>query len=75
MVRKKLIVKRWPRTSGITPWLLNKRQRQKVSKPFKIKLTLPEQKTVNIKKGGNVIITIRVRQKSKYFSDRTGRTF
>ena len=75
MVRKKLMVKRWPRTSGITPWLLNKRQIQKVSKPFKIKLTLPEQKTVNIKKGGNVIITIRVRQKSKYFSDRTGRTF
>ena len=75
MVRKKLMVKRWPRTSGITPWLLNKCQRQKVSKPFKIKLTLPEQKTVNIKKGGNVIITIRVRQKSKYFSDRTGRTF
>ena len=61
MVRTKLTARRWPKTSRITPWLMNRFQRQKVSKPFKIKLTLPEQKTVTIKKGGNVIRSIRVR--------------
>ena len=54
---------------------MNRRQRQKVSKPFKIKLTLPEQKTVIIKNRGNVIKTIRVRRKTKYISDRNARNF
>ena len=58
MVRTKLTAKRWPRTSRIPPWLMNKRQQRKIKKPFKIKLTLPEQRTVTIKKGGNVIKTI-----------------
>ena len=75
MVRTKLTAKRWPRTSRVPPWLMNRRQRQKVSKPFKIKLTLPEQKTVIIKNGGNVIKTIRVRRKTKYISDRMSETF
>ena len=35
----------------------------------KVKLTLSEQKTVNITKNGE-IITIRVRRHSKYFTDR-----
>ena len=52
MVRTKLTAKRWPRTSLIPPWLMNKRQQRKVKRPFNIKLTLPEQKTVTIKKGG-----------------------
>ena len=54
---------------------MNKRQQHKVKRPFKIKLTLPEQKTVTIKKGGNAIKTIRVRRKTKYFNDRNARTF
>ena len=75
MVRTKLTAKRWPRTSRIPPWLMNKRQQRKVKKPFKIKLTLPEQRTVTIKKGGNVIKTIRVRCKTKYFTDRNAKIF
>ena len=71
----KLTAKRWLRRSRIPLWLMNRRERRKVSKPFKIKLTLPEQKTVNIKKGGNVIKTTRVRRKSKYFSDRNAKIF
>ena len=74
MVRTKLSAKRWPRTIRVPPWLMNRRQRLKISKPFKIKLTLPKQKTVNIIKT-NVIKTIRVRRKSKYFTDRNARNF
>ena len=75
MVRTKLTARSWPKTSHIPPWLMNKRQRRKVKRSFKIKLTLPVQKTVTIKKGGNVIKTIRVRRKTKYFNDRNARTF
>ena len=35
--------------------------------PFKIKQTLPPQKTVDIKKNRQVIKTVNVRRKSKYF--------
>ena len=42
--------------------------------PFKIKLTLPKQKTVNItvniKKNGQVLKSINTRRKSKYFTGR-----
>ena len=75
MVSTKLTGKRWPRTSRIPPWLMNRHQKRKVSKPFKTKLKLPEKKTVDIKKGGKVIKTIRVRRVSKYFSDRNARNF
>ena len=79
MVRTKLTVRRWPkplrRTSRTPPWLMKTRQRKKVKRPFKIKLTLPEPKTVNIKKGGNVIKIKTVRRKAKYFTDRNARTF
>lgn len=75
MVRTKLTVKRWPKTSCIPPWLMSRRHQLKVKQPFKIKITLSEQKILDIKKGGNVIKTIRVRRKSKYFTDRKTRTF
>ena len=75
MVRTKLTAKSWPRTSRVPPWLMNRRQQRKVKRSFKIKLTLPEQKTVTIKKGGKVIKTIRVRRKMKYFIGRNGGTF
>ena len=38
-------------------------------------MTLPEQRTVDIKKNGNVIKTITVRRKSKYFNGRWVRNF
>ena len=75
MVRTKMTALPWLKTSRIPPWLMNRRQRQKVSKPIKIKLTLPEQKTATINKVGNVIKTIRVRQKTKYFNNRNARKF
>ena len=42
---------------------------------FKIKTIMPEQKTVNIKKNGQVIRTIRVRRKTMRFTDRWARQF
>ena len=35
---------RWPRTSRAPPWLMKKRRQRKVKRPFKMKVTLPEQK-------------------------------
>ena len=49
--------------------------RPKIKKPFKIKTILPEQKTVQIKKNGNVIKNINVRRTTTYFNDRWARTF
>ena len=49
--------------------------RPKVKRPFKIKMILPEQKTVKIKKNGNVIKTIHVRGKTVHFKDRWARVF
>ena len=42
----------------------------KTIKPFKIKEILPDQKTVDIKKNGEIIKKINLRRKSKYFSGR-----
>ena len=72
MARTKLTAKRWPRPG---PLLMNRRQQIKVKQPFKVKLTLPEQKTVDIKKNRNIIKTIMVGRKSKYFTDRNARNF
>ena len=72
MARTKLTAKLWPRPG---PLLMNKHQQRKVKQPFKIKLTLPEQKTVDIKKNRNIIKTIMVGRKSKYFTDRNARNF
>ena len=64
MVRTKLVpnrvkIRRWP------PRL--------PSAKFKIKTIIPEQKTVDIKKNGQVIRTIRVRRKTTEFTDRWAR--
>ena len=58
-------------------WLLRRGGRQciKWTYPYKIKLTLPEQKQANIKKNGQVIKTINVRRKSTYFNTRSARSF
>ena len=59
----------------LATWLMNRRQQRKVKRPFKIKITLPEQRQVNIKKNGNVIKKINVHRKGIYFNHRWARTF
>ena len=66
MVRTKLV----PRRVKIRRWP----PRQPTVK-FKIKAILPEQKTIGIKKNGQVIRTIRVRRKITKFTDRWTRQF
>ena len=48
---------------------------RKTTYSYKIKLSLPEQRTVNIKKNSRIIKAINVRRKSKYFSTRNARIF
>ena len=51
-------------------WLTYTRlMRQRRTYPYKIKFNLPEQKKVDIRKNGDIIKTISVRRKSKYFND------
>ena len=83
----KIIVETTLKRTKVTPrrrerrlptWLLRQnrvRQRTKRTYSYKIKLTLPEQKQVDITKNGAVIKTIRVRRKSKYFNSRSARVF
>ena len=66
MVKTKLVLKRtrirhWPPREPCTK--------------FKIKTLLPEQKTINIKKNGEVIRMVTVRRKTKKFTDCWARTF
>ena len=66
MVRTKLVpkrvkIRRWPPREPYTR--------------FKIKTLLPEQKTVQMKKNGQVIRTVTVRRKTKKFTNRWARTF
>lgn len=72
MARTKLTVRAIPR---LPQHLLTKRQKRKISRPFKIKIAMPQQKQVNIKKNGNVVKTINVRRKTTYFNDRWARAF
>ena len=51
------------------------REKKRRIHPFKIKLTLSERKSVNIKKNGQVIKTINVRTKSKFFNGNSARVF
>ena len=59
---KSATVKNFPATE--------RRTTRSTVKPFKIKEILPEQKTVEIRKNGQIIKTINVRRKSRYFSGR-----
>ena len=64
MVRSKLVpkeIRQWP-------------PRQPSTK-FKIKTLLPEQKTINIKKNGQVVRSITARRKTKKFTDWWARNF
>ena len=70
MVRTNITVRRIPdKMQKLPAWMVNREYgRKRTIYPFKIKQTLPAQKTVNITKDGQVIKTINVRGKSKYFS-------
>ena len=48
-------------------WLLHRGRQQCMGQtyPYKIKLALPKQKQVDIKKNGHVVKTINVRRRSK----------
>ena len=72
MARTKAKVRRLPvKTHQLPGWIFNGEFGKKnTNYPFNIKEILPEQKTVNITKGGQIIKTINVRIKSKYFNSR-----
>ena len=70
MVRVKLVPKRITAPRRIRQWP----PREPYQK-FKIKTLLPQQKTVQIKKNGQVVRTVTVRRKTKRFTDRWARTF
>ena len=59
MVRTKLPVRRLP--ADVSKMAHGRRGKR--TYPYKIKLTLPEQKTVNTKKNGKKIKTINARRK------------
>ena len=67
MVRTKLVPKRKVRIRQGPP--------KEPCVKFKIKIFLPEQKTVQILKNGQVIRTVVVRKKTKKFTYRWARTF
>ena len=67
MARTKATVRRLSvKTRRLPGWLINgEYDKKKTIYPFKIKEILPEQKTVNIIKDGQIIKTIHVRRNSK----------
>ena len=67
MVRTKLVPRNRVR---IVRWPL-----REPSVKFKIKTLLPEEKTIDIKRNGQVNRTIRVRRKTTKFTDRWARNF
>ena len=71
MARTKLTARKsYEKTRNLPVWLLNRDYGKRKLYPFKVKVTLPEQKFVNIKKNGQTISTINVRPKSRGFSGR-----
>ena len=71
MVRTKVAVRRLPdKTSRLPTWMVNREYGKKTVYPFKMKQTLPAQWAVNITKNGQMVKTINVRRKSKYFTGR-----
>ena len=70
MVRVKLVPKRITIPRRIRQWPPREPYQQ-----FKIKTLFPEQKSVQIKKNGQVVRTVTVWRKTKKFTDRWARTF
>ena len=75
MVRTKLTVRRWMYPKQARTVEVGADFVRKKTYTFKIKLTLPSQKTVNIKKNEQIVKTINVRRKSKHFSGRSAMVF
>ena len=77
MVRTKATVRMLPvKTQCLPGWIVNREYgKKKKMYPFKIKEILPEQKTVNITKNGQIVKTINLRRKSRHFNDRNRRLF
>lgn len=76
MVKTKLTARRmYKKTRNLSAWYLNRDYVKRKLHPFKVKVTLPKQMAVNIKKNGQTIKTINVRIKSKFFSGRNRRVF
>ena len=66
------MIRRLPvKTSRLPGWLVNREYgKKKKIYPYKMKEILPEQKTVNITKDGQIIKTIIGKRKSRYFNSR-----
>ena len=78
MARTKVTVRRMSdKVQKLPAWMINKEYggRKRTVYPFKIKQTLPVQKRVNITKNGQVVKTINVKRKSKYFSGKNRLAF
>ena len=78
MARTKATVRRLPvRMHHLPGWLVNReyKTRKRMVYSFKIKGTLPEQKTVNITNNGKTIKTINVKQKCRYFNGKNRQIF
>ena len=73
MVRTKVTVRRMPdKMQKLPAWMVNREYgRKRMIYPFKITQPLPAQKTVNITKDGQIVETISVRRRSKYFSGKS----
>ena len=66
MVRTKLV----PKIINIRCWPPRERETK-----YKMKIPLPEQKTIDIKKNGQVVRTVTVRRKIQKFTDHWARNF
>ena len=74
MAKTKATGRRLPvKTHHLPGWLVNRGYgtRKKAIYPFKITETLPEQKMVIITKNGQIIKTINVKQKYRYFTGKS----
>ena len=71
MARTKATVRLPVKTQRLPGWMVNREYgKKKTIYPFKIKEILAEQKSVKITKNGQIVKTINVRRKSRYFNGR-----
>ena len=72
MERTKTTITRLPvKTQRLPGWMVNREYgKNKTIYLFKIKELLPEQKSANITKNRQIVKTINVRRKSRYFNGR-----
>ena len=77
MVRTKLTARRsYEKMRQLPAWIVNREYgKKKKTYLLKIKQTLPAQKTVNITKNGEIVKTINVSRKKKFFFSITASFF